>query len=177
MIKNFLFVFMMMVCGAANAEASTVSPIPEGFDIYRETISSPQHVDWLWRDYLKNGNVSAIEKIVSAFHLSQYAGNLDKAKEIKKTRELTSDEKQGAYLELVFRSAMWSLESNARQHPEVLAELKRIEHKKRNEKDPSCFWLLSILSRVAPGEYRENDGSGGVSFTTPDGIVRLTKAK
>lgn len=157
------------------ASAISQLPVPQGFDIYREPIVTPQHLDWLWQDYLLHENIAAIGKITSALRLCFHAGAVKKAKNIKTKRELTETERQEAFLDSVFQAAMWSLESNAKKHPPVLAELKRIEAICRGNTDLSYAYLLIILSKVAPEEFKAVYKANEILFSTPTGKVSFQK--
>jgi len=158
---------------AVDALASPPRPVPAGFEIYRETITTAQHLDWLWQDYLVNGQLQAIEKITTALKLSSYSGALNKAKSIHVSRPLSQEEKQAASFDAVFSAAMWSLESNAKQHPAVLAELIRIESANRNGQDASHAYLLIILTKTRPDQFKIIDRHNGITFSTPTGKVRF----
>ena len=62
---------------------------------------SPAH-----RDYLQHGKKKAIARIVDALELGSYAGSLQKAQAVQKTRALTEEENQNAFLEAVFEAAL-----------------------------------------------------------------------
>ena len=158
---------------ASVAFTASPPPLPAGFSIYREQIVTPQHLDWLWQDYLVNGQIKAIEKLTSALELGVYAGALKKAQSIRGTRPLTDSEKQAAVRDAVFSAAMWSLESNAKQHHAVAAELIRIEAAERDTQGLSHAYLLTILTKVQPDKFRIVDRSGGLTFSTPSGNVRF----
>ena len=166
---------------AADAGYSTKIPVPAkpaGFDIYKEPINTPQHLDWLWQDYLQHGKKKAIARIVDALELGSYAGSLQKAQAVQKTRALTEEEQQNAFLEAVFEAAMWSLTSNAKQHPEVLEELKRIEQRNRPHAKPVAHgYLLLLLTRVAPDDYTFVPQKNRLTVTTPTGDVHFNVKK
>jgi hypothetical protein len=168
---------MLLAFLTVGAQATPPPPIPAGFDIYREPITSAHHLDWLWRDYLINGQLRAIEKITTALKLSEYSGALKKAKEIRTSRPLTQKEKQAALFDAIFSAAMWSLESNAKQHSAVLAELIRIESANRNGQDASHPYLLLILTKAQPDQFKIIDKTNGLTFLTPTGKVRVTAGR
>jgi hypothetical protein len=155
------------------AQATRPPPVPAGFDLYKETITTPQHLDWLWEDYLVRGHIQAIAKLTTALNLNSYSGALEKAKHIRESRPLTAQEKKAAVMDAVFGAAMWSLESNAKQHPDVLAELTRIESSDRANPDIWHAYLLIILSRADPTRFKVVDKTNGFTFATPTGIVRF----
>lgn len=169
---SLVFGFLLAFLGVC-VQAASPGPIPAGFDIYREPITSAQHLDWLWQDYLANGQLRAIEKITTALKLSSYAGALKKAKDIRASRPLTQEEKQAALFDAVFSAAMWSLESNAKQHSGVLTELIRIESATRNAQDASHAYLLIILTKAQPNQFKIIDKTNGFTFLTPTGKVRF----
>ena len=73
---------MLAVPVAADAGYSTKIPVPAkpaGFDIYKEPISTPQHLDWLWQDYLQHGKKKAIARIVDALELGSYVIEIGRA--------------------------------------------------------------------------------------------------
>lgn len=164
---------------SAEARYSTKIPVqtkPANFDIYQERITTPAHLDWLWQAYLQGGEKQALAKILTALDLNTFSGALKKAKEIQKTRGLTEAEKQAALQDAVFQAALWSLESNARQRPEVAADLKHLEKEQRPRvASASHGYLLLVLSRVAPDEYRFSEQTDGFTVSTPSGPVRFTR--
>lgn len=174
---SILIVALLTLSLTTNVSATPPPPIPQGFDIYREPITTPQHLDWLWQDYLLRGKIEAIEKITTALRLNSYSGALEKAKGMQSKRDITEEEKKAAYLDAVFQSAMWSLESNAKQHSPVLAELKRIESATRHNSDISHAYLLIILSKTAPNEFKMISNGNGMNFLTPNGEVRFSVKK
>lgn len=174
MKRTLTLLTLILAFLAAPVSASPPPPIPTGFDIYREQITTPQHLDWLWQDYFANRNKDAIEKITSALRLSTYSGALKRAKEIRLKRELSANEKHEGYLDAVFQAAMWSLESNSKQHMPVATELKRIELANRRKTNPSHAYLLLVLCRVAPEEYKLINSNNGFTYATPSGEVRFS---
>lgn len=168
-----IFVTALLCLFATATQASSPPAIPAGFDIYQEPIDTPQHLDWLWQDCLVHGQIKAIEKITTALRLNEYSGAIKKAQAIRNQRALTAEEEKSALLDAVFQAAMWSLETNAKQRPPVLAELKRIEQANRTLKDPAHGYLLILLTRVAPKEYSLIDTNNGLTFSTPSGEVRF----
>ena len=64
-------------------------------------VSTAKQLDDLWIEYFRSKNPWAVKRIISALRLRKESQNLDDA--------------------LVGSAAQWSLESNAKQHPEVLA--------------------------------------------------------
>jgi hypothetical protein len=173
----FLAAALLLIVGGAKA----MPPIPAGFDIYKEPVTTAQHLDWLWSDYLGNGKIQAIAKITSALSLNAYSGSVGRAEKLQKSRPLTDQEKQAAVLDAVFQAAMWSLESNAKQHPAVLAELIRIESttqnkiKTQNKINISHAYLLIILSKVDTSQYQMLEQNRGFTFTTPTGTLRFER--
>ena len=164
---------------SAEARYSPKIPVqtkPANFDLYQERITTPAHLDWLWQAYLQGGEKRALAKILTALDLNTFSGALKKAKESQKTRALTEAEKQAVLLDGVFQAALWSLESNARQRPEVAADLKSLEKEQRSQSiSASHGYLLLVLSRVAPDEYRFSEQTDGFTVSTPSGPVRFTR--
>lgn len=168
---------LLLALATVGSAAQSLLPVPPGFDLYREPITTPHHLDWLWQAYLEEGELAAIEKITSALELGAYAGAIDRARQIRQQRELTTNEKNAAVLDAVLQATMWSLESNARQHAAVLTELTRIEAESRKQAESGWHaLLLVVLSKAAPDQFRIVDQNDGVTFSTPTGRVRFSRS-
>jgi hypothetical protein len=169
----FFVAALLLIFGGAKA----TSTVPTGFDIYKEPVTTAQHLDWLWSDYFENGQIQAIAKITTALSLNAYSGSVERKKKLQKVRPLTDQEQQAAVLDAVFQATMWSLESNAKQHPAVLAELIRIQSTTQNQINISHAYLLIILSKVDTSQYQMLEQNRGFTFTTPTGTLRFERPR
>lgn len=111
-------------------------------------VNNPATLDMLWGYFLATGDEKPIRRIVSALDLSKHAGALDKFK----TSEKTDQNRKEAYLDVTFQAARWSLESNSRQHPQVLKYCESILGDPNLPKNQS-LWLGVVLSKVKPDQY------------------------
>jgi len=117
-------------------------------DILVIDVNNPSTLDMLWGYFMATGDSAPVRRIVSALSLSKYSGALDRFK----TSEKTEKDKKEAYLDVTFQAAQWSLESNCKAHPRVLAHCEAIFADKVTPKDQS-LWLGVILSKVKPEKY------------------------
>lgn len=83
---------------------------------YQE-ITSGDQLDMLWAEFFATSRIKPIRQIITSLNLGQYHGTLKKIE--SKELEITKDVEQKAYLEAVFRSALWSIKSNCEQSPLV----------------------------------------------------------
>lgn len=141
------------------------SELPDLFDLRAETA---EELDIFWGAFFASGDIRPIRKIVSAFRFSEHSGAAENFKNSKQTEE----DKEAAYLDAVFQSATWSLESNCNQHPLVLEHAETILRDKTLTTDEMTY-LAIILSKVAPSRYSVEisddgpDGSANIKITVP----------
>jgi hypothetical protein len=115
-------------------------------------VNSPTILDMLWGSFLATGDIRPIRRLVSAFELSKHSGAVERYKNSR-----TEENEKEAHLEMTFRAAMWSLESNCQQHPKVLGHCEKIftekdlpvEQKKR---------LGEVLAKMKPETYGPEAG-------------------
>lgn len=109
---------------------------------------NPTILDMLWADFFATGEAAPIRRIVVALNYEKYSGALDRYAKSEKTEKDRND----AILEAVFKAAMWSLESNARQHPRVGEILEQIYFSERLSQ-PEQLWLSATLAKAMPEKY------------------------
>jgi len=116
----------------------------------------PTVLDMLWADFFATGEAVPVRRIVAALNYAEYAGALDRFA----TSEKTEKDRNDALLEVVFKAAMWSLESNARQHRrvgEILEQFYFSGELTRSEK----LWLSAILAKAMPDKYEFSRSQSG----------------
>lgn len=108
----------------------------------------PAVLDMLWADFFATGAEIPVRRIVVALNYDKYSGALDRYAKSEKTEQDRND----AILDAVFKAAIWSLESNTRQHPRV-GEI--LDHIYFTEKltQPEQVWLSAILAKAMPDKY------------------------
>jgi hypothetical protein len=111
--------------------------------ILDQEVDNPSALDMLWGCFMATGDVKPIRKIVSAFELSKYAGALKRFRDSKKTEQ----DKKEAYMDVTFQAAIWSLESNCRQHAKVLEHCEKI-HAEADLPELQKKWLGQVLEKV-----------------------------
>ena len=138
-----------------NLSNFTDNPAP---DILTLKVDNPTVLDMLWGYFFATGNIEPLERISTALELSKYTDAIDSYKDSEKTKE----DKKNLYLGATFKSAMWSIEANCRNHPLVLDQFRSIFHHAETPKSQS-LWIGVILSKVVPdevsisiGEKKEN---------------------
>ena len=109
---------------------------------------SPTVLDMLWADFFATGDAVPIRRIVVALNYDKYAGALDRYSKSKKSEQ----DRKEAMLETVFKAALWSLESNARQHRRVGDTLDHI-YFAGGLTQPEQVWLSVILAKAMPERY------------------------
>ena len=132
-------------------------------DLLSVEVTDPSTLDMLWGHFYATGDEKSVRRIVSAFALSKHSGAIER---FKQSSEKTDDEKREAYLEVVFKAARWSLESNCRQHPLVLEHCEKIYNDSEITKDEG-LWLGVIMSKVTPDRYRLRVGDGQIEILEP----------
>lgn len=118
-------------------------------DILTLPVESGERQDMLWAYFFATGKPEPVRKIVSTLEYHKYAGALKAYKDSSKTEE----DKRRAYLDAVFQAAIWSLESNMRQHPRVREICEKIFFSGELPKEQH-LWLAFVLSRVDPAKFK-----------------------
>lgn len=112
-------------------------------------ITSPSDLDMCWSEFLATGDTAYIRPVISALEFAKYAGSIDNYKKSAKTDE----DQRKAYLEATWRSALWSLGSNAEQHPVVMQYLEdQIRSGKLSQNETAGLGI--ILSKLKPDKYK-----------------------
>jgi len=112
-------------------------------------LTSPAQMDMLWAYFFATGQKKPIRRIISVLNYYKYNGAIDSYKSSNKTKE----DRQKALYETMFKSAVWSLKSNAKQHKKVKKTIEEIfnnEKLSENEK----LWLIFILNKLEPSKYK-----------------------
>jgi hypothetical protein len=102
-------------------------------------------LDILWGYFFATGKQEPIRRIVTALSLSEYSGAFQRFEDSEKTEKVEKE----AYLDLTFQTALWSLESNCKQHPLVLSYCEEFLAEKSLPPDQH-HWLTFVLSKVKP---------------------------
>jgi len=119
----------------------------EAPNILELEVNNPTVLDMLWGYFFATGEIEPLERISKALELSKYTDAVDSYKESQKTEE----DKKNLYLGVTFQSAMWSIESNCKNHPLVLEHFRSIFQAPKTPKSQS-LWIGVILSKVVPNE-------------------------
>lgn len=131
---------------------------------------SPTILDMLWADFFATGEAIPVRRIAVALNYDKYSGALDRYAKSKKTEKDRND----AILETVFKAAMWSLESNARQHQRVAGILEQL-YFSGELTQPEKVWLSAILAKVMPEKYEfSRSDSGQWTFKRKENIQGKT---
>ncbi len=117
---------------------------------------SPTLLDMLWADFYATGEAGPVRRVVTALNYDKYSGALDRYAKSEKTEKDRND----AILEAVFKAALWSLESNARQHSRVGEVLEQM-HFAGGLTQPEQVWLSVILAKVMPDKYEVTRSEAG----------------
>ncbi|MGK5080058.1 hypothetical protein [Janthinobacterium sp. HLX7-2] len=117
-------------------------------DIRAINPKEPAVLDMLWADFFATGEADPIRRIVVALNYDKYSGALDQYAKSEKTEK----DRDKAVLEAVFMAAMWSLESNARQHRRVGETLEQI-YFAGGLTQSEQFCLSAILAKAIPEKY------------------------
>ena len=112
-------------------------------------IDSPSTLDALWAYFFATGQKEPVRRIVSALNYENHSGALEEYK----TSQQTEQDKQDAILDSIFRPALWSLESNIKQHPRV-AEICGVLFKGKSLTNSEQLWLGVVLSKALPNKYK-----------------------
>jgi len=102
-------------------------------------------LDMLWSYFFATGEEKSIRRLISALELSKYSGAVEKFENSEKAEK---DVKE-AYFDAAFQAALWSLESNCRQHPLVLKYCETIFKEQELSKEER-LWLGVLLSKLKP---------------------------
>ena len=138
-----------------DAEKYRAKPI----DIRALDPKTPTVLDMLWADFYATGEAAPIRRIVVALNYDKYSGALDRYAKSEKTEK----DRDEAILEAVFKAAMWSLESNARQHRRVGEILEQI-YFAGGLTQPEQVWLSTTLAKAIPEKYETRLEAGQLTF-------------
>jgi hypothetical protein len=105
-------------------------------------------LDFLWADFFATGEVVPIRRIVAALNYDKHAAALDRYAQSEKTDK----DREEAMLGAVFKAAIWSLESNAKQHRRVGDLLEQIYYEGKLTQ-PEQLWVSVILSKAYPEKF------------------------
>lgn len=159
----------------------------QGLDLYLEQkapgilemeVKSPAALDMLWGYFMATGKDQPIRRIISAFELSEYLGDIEGVR----TSEKIQRDMEKAYLGITFKAAMWSLEVNCRQHPLVMQYCEDI-YKDEELPENQRLWLGVVLSKVKPEKYTlqpgrdENAEKGGMDEPATTSKFNLQEMK
>jgi hypothetical protein len=109
-------------------------------------------LDFQWGKFFATGEKKPIELIISALQFGKYLGAKDKYKGYK---ELTNAQKEEIVNAAVFDAALWSLESNCKQHELVKKYcLDIFEDKNVNISNDAKPWLGVLITKVYPEKYK-----------------------
>jgi len=136
----------------ADAERYRGKPI----DIRTLEPKNPTILDMLWADFFATGEAVPVRRIVVALNYDKYSGALDRFAKSEKTEKDRND----ALLEAVFKAAMWSLESNARQHHRVGEILEQI-YFSGGMTQQEQVWLSAVLAKAMPDKYELSRSEAG----------------
>ena len=137
--------------------------------------TEPMKLDMLWGMFMASGEEAPVLRIIAALELSEHQGALKRYKLSKKT----DADRAAAAADAIFEAAMWSLESNARQHPRVLATLEKAFDLKTVSKR-SRLYVGLLLSKLKPRTYNATFENGiEIHVTSPAGdrVIRFTGTK
>lgn len=112
-------------------------------------LKHPAHLDMLWSYFFATGEKQPIRKIVTALNYYKYKGAIDAFKSSKQT----SEDRQKAIYEAMYKAAIWSLEANSKQHKKIKKIIEEIYNNSRLTKNER-LWLVYVLNRLDPNKYK-----------------------
>jgi len=112
-------------------------------DILALKVDNPSVLDMLWGYYFATGEEEPIRRIITAFDYSKFAGALEKHKDSEKTKQQIDE----IYWDVLFGAAMWSLDSNCRQHQAVQNICETILDSQDLSDIQNC-WLQTVMHNV-----------------------------
>jgi hypothetical protein len=113
-------------------------------------------LDMLWADFFATGEAAPIRRVVAALNFDKYTGALDRYAKSEKNEKDRDD----AMLEAVFKAAMWSLESNTKQHRRVGETLEQL-YFAGGLTHSEQLWLSFILAKAMPEKYEFTRSEAG----------------
>ena len=94
-------------------------------------IEGPVQLDLLWGEFLATGRYAPVRQLVTALDLAPFEDDVEAFPKSKKTEK----DKQRFLKGVTFQAARWSLDSNMKQHPLVLAYATQIAEQEKLGKD------------------------------------------
>lgn len=136
-------------------------------DILALKVNNPSVLDMLWGYYFATGEEEPIRRIITAFDYSKFAGALEKHKDSEKTKQQMDE----IYWDVFFGAAMWSLDSNCRQHQAVQNICETILDSKDLSDIQKC-WLQTVMHNVKYEtkalKVDNNKTAQLIPYSTPD---------
>jgi hypothetical protein len=105
-------------------------------------------LDMLWADFFATGEAAPLRKIVSALQYSEHSGALERYA----TSAKTNKDRDDAMLDATFKAAMWSLQSNAKQHRKV-GEILEQFYFADGLSQPEQLFLGVVLAKALPEKF------------------------
>jgi hypothetical protein len=136
----------------ADAERYRIKPV----DIKTLEPNDPTVLDMLWAEFFATGEAMPVRRVVAALNYDKYDGALNRYAKSEKTEKDRND----AMLEAVFKAAMWSLESNVRQHQRVAEILEQI-HFSGGLTRSEQMWSSVILAKAKPDKFELTQEKAG----------------
>ena len=134
-------------------------------------MQSPSSQDLLWAAFFASGEEKPVRQIVGALEYGKYAGAIERYQKSEKTDK----DRDEAVQEAVFKAALWSLESNAKQHRRVGEILEHI-YFEGSLSQQEKLWLSFVLSKAMPDKYEFNSPSSGHwTFKRKDAIEQAAE--
>lgn len=130
----------------------SLNKLPD-FDKFPDIYHAGRYMDAQWGKFMASGEKEPVKKIVEFLKYAQYVGL--KEKYIRENRKPSSrEEKEKLNKSLIYNTAMWSIKSNAQQHPLVK---KYCEELFRDDSLDGMVMLSLglILNRVKSEEYKQ----------------------
>lgn len=126
----------------AGSEELSRKPVPS---IGAWKIVTGQDLDLCWGWFFATGDTAALDPIVSALDLGQYAGALKKYK----TSQHTDEDRQAAMKDAIFGAAMWSLGANGSEDPRIAKRIRILFFDPQTPKARKA-WLGVLFAKVSP---------------------------
>jgi len=123
--------------------------LTERFPLPDDEITNAAHLDLQWGRFFASGKIKPIRRIISALDFYQYRDSAENSKNSKKTEI----DLKNAYKGAIFDAALWSLESNCKQHP-LVGQYCEYILANDNLTDSVKAWLGLVLSKAYPDKFQ-----------------------
>lgn len=112
-----------------------------------EPIDDPGKLDLMWGTFLASGDATPVRRVIETL---EYTNDPEAIERYRRTH--SKEDREAVKRYIMGQAALWSLKSNAEQHPRVL-EICEVVAKEKSLPRHADLLLVKLLSEIKPEEY------------------------